>query len=115
WEIPDDPRGALRWSLSRLRPIVDEPGLTRIVATRDTVTFDPLGVEIDFLALRSIATQDLASLPIAQLEALAQAFRGEFLEGINLPDLHDFQSWCLAERENARGLHVRLLSALTER
>lgn len=115
WELPDDPRGALRWSLSRLRPIVDEPGLTRIVATRDTVAFDPLGAEIDFLALRSITAQDLSTLPIAQLGSLAQAFRGEFLEGIDLPDLHDFQSWCLAERENARGFQVRLLSALTER
>ena len=25
WEVPDDPRGALRWSLSKIRPLVDEP------------------------------------------------------------------------------------------
>jgi DNA-binding SARP family transcriptional activator len=27
WDVPDDPRGSLRWSLSRIRPLVDEPGL----------------------------------------------------------------------------------------
>ncbi len=26
WDVPDDPRGALRWSLSKIRPFVDEPG-----------------------------------------------------------------------------------------
>src|SRR6516225_6698241 len=26
WEIPDDPRGALRWSLSKLRALLDRPG-----------------------------------------------------------------------------------------
>ena len=25
WDVPDDPRGALRWSLSKIRPLVDEP------------------------------------------------------------------------------------------
>ncbi len=24
WDLPDDPRGALRWSLSKLRPIVND-------------------------------------------------------------------------------------------
>src|SRR4030095_2267165 len=31
WDVPDDPRGSLRWSLSRLRSVVDEPGCHRIV------------------------------------------------------------------------------------
>jgi len=34
WPLPDDPRGALRWSLTRLRPLVDEPSRRRIVADR---------------------------------------------------------------------------------
>jgi hypothetical protein len=25
WEVSDDPRGPLRWSLSKIRPLVDEP------------------------------------------------------------------------------------------
>ena len=33
WNVPDDPKGALRWSLSRLRQVVDEPGRTRIAAS----------------------------------------------------------------------------------
>src|SRR5262245_23413363 len=37
WDVPDDPRGALRWSLSRLRALVDDSEGLRIVATRETV------------------------------------------------------------------------------
>ena len=34
WDVPNDPRGELRWSLSKLRGIVDEPGCRRVVAVR---------------------------------------------------------------------------------
>ena len=47
WEIPDDPRGSLRWSLSKLRRLVDEPERPRIVADRTTVQFDRAGIEVD--------------------------------------------------------------------
>ena len=32
WDVADDPRGGLRWCLSKLRGLVDEPGHTRVVA-----------------------------------------------------------------------------------
>src|SRR5215475_8591243 len=37
WDVPDDPRASLRWSLSRLRSLVDDPGYERIVADREYV------------------------------------------------------------------------------
>ncbi|HEY5658500.1 MAG TPA: alpha/beta hydrolase, partial [Myxococcota bacterium] len=40
WEIPDDPRGSLRWSLSKLRRLVDDSARTRILADRNQVSFD---------------------------------------------------------------------------
>jgi DNA-binding SARP family transcriptional activator len=30
WDVTDDPRGALRWSLSKLRKQVDDDGATRL-------------------------------------------------------------------------------------
>jgi DNA-binding SARP family transcriptional activator len=48
WEVPDDPRGALRWSLSKLRALVDEPdGAPCIRADRETAAFAPEGVACD--------------------------------------------------------------------
>src|SRR5512145_2814499 len=39
WDVTDDPRAALRWSLSKLRRLVDEKHRPRIVADRDGVSF----------------------------------------------------------------------------
>src|SRR5210317_1029500 len=45
WEVPDDPRGSLRWSLSKIRKLVDEPAVSRIIADRNNVSFDADGME----------------------------------------------------------------------
>lgn len=112
WNIPEDPRGALRWSLSRLRPLVDEPGHPRIQADRESVGFERSGVSIDIVALRASLPADLATVSTEVLRRALGAFHGEFLEGIDLPDLFEFHSWCVAEREEARRLRSRLLAAL---
>jgi DNA-binding SARP family transcriptional activator len=112
WEIPDDPRGALRWSLSRLRGLVDEPARKRIVASRESVSFDAADTDIDLVTLRSRTSKGFLGLPAEELQRLALMFRGEFLEGIDLPDLHDFQAWCLAEREDVRRMQALILATL---
>jgi len=115
WDVADDPRGALRWSLSRLRALVDEPGRPRIRAPRDSVAFEPQGARIDVVALRSRCAAGLDGAPVEELAALASEIRGELLEGLDLGEFLDFQAWCVAEREEARKLHARLLRALVER
>src|SRR5215471_12603524 len=52
WDIPDDPRGSLRWSLSRLRSLVEEPGRERIIADREYVCFDSGGARVDLFEVR---------------------------------------------------------------
>jgi pimeloyl-ACP methyl ester carboxylesterase/DNA-binding SARP family transcriptional activator len=112
WDVPDDPRGALRWSLSRLRPLVDEPGQPRILADRNSVGFERSGTAIDIVTLRAGLPADLATVSVEALHRALTAFRGEFLEGLDLPDCFEFYSWCIAEREEARRLRSRLLLAL---
>ena len=115
WNIPDDPRAALRWSLTHLRPIIDEPDRRRIIADRETVGLDHAHVAVDILSLRNATRQDVDSLSTESLRGALKALEGEFLEGLNLPDCQEFQSWCTAQREDARRLRVRLLSALVTR
>ena len=67
WDVPDDPRGALRWSLSKIRDLIDEPGSTRIVADREIVAFAAGGAEIDLLDLRKLVRRGLKAAPIADL------------------------------------------------
>jgi DNA-binding response OmpR family regulator/DNA-binding SARP family transcriptional activator len=117
WEVPDDPRGALRWSLSKLRALVDGPGGTaRILADRETVAFAAEGVACDLRALRDLAgARSVAHAETARLRAVAEGIAGDFLEGLDLPAQPEFQAWCVAEREDARRMHASLLRALVER
>jgi DNA-binding SARP family transcriptional activator/pimeloyl-ACP methyl ester carboxylesterase len=115
WPIPDDPRAALRWSLSRLRPRLDEPGCRRIIADRETVGLDPASVDVDILSLRRAYRKGIDSISTEALRGAAQALEGEFLEGLDLADCEEFAIWCSAEREETRRLRVRLLAALVAR
>jgi hypothetical protein len=58
WDRPDDPRGALRSSLSRLRAVIDSPARRRIVAADDAVSLDTTRalVQIDTNAVAAHAT-----------------------------------------------------------
>src|SRR5262245_59181069 len=37
WDVPNDPRGELRWCLSKVRSIVDEAGRQRVDTPADTI------------------------------------------------------------------------------
>ncbi len=115
WDIPDDPRAALRSSLSMIRRVVDTPKRKRITAERDTIRFDAQGVDIDLSATRRLLLPGSAIIATEELERAAAAFRGEFAEGAELPNCPDFQAWCVAEREEARRLRATILKMLIER
>jgi pimeloyl-ACP methyl ester carboxylesterase len=114
WDVADDPRGALRWSLSRLR-VLDDEGTPRIRADGEGVAFDPAGARIDALEVREATAGGLDGLPVVRLRELAAMFRGSFLEGLELPDFHDFEAWRVAERGQFRQLHLRILWELVGR
>jgi DNA-binding SARP family transcriptional activator/tetratricopeptide (TPR) repeat protein len=114
WDGPDDPRAALRWSLTKIRPLVDDARATRIVADRDHVTFELRGATTDLASV----SQSMGSVARASLETLrvaASRFRGELLEGLDLPECYRYHEWCIAEREAARRLRGEILGALVER
>lgn len=115
WEVPDDPRGALRWSLSKIRALVDEPGMPRIVADREAIKFDARGARVDVLDLRRASGSALDRMATRDLAEIAGTTAGEFLEGHDLPESHEFHAWCIAEREETRSLRARLLATLVER
>jgi DNA-binding SARP family transcriptional activator/tetratricopeptide (TPR) repeat protein len=115
WELPDDPRGSLRWSLSKLRRLVDDEDRRRILADRSQVSFDSDGVAIDVMALRNLADEGLDHASIEALEETASRYQGNFLEGLELTHLYGFHAWCVAERELVVRAQARVLQALIGR
>ena len=115
WEIPDDPRGSLRWSLSKLRRLVDDDARERIVADRLAVRFDLSDVAVDTAELAALAQGNLAATPLETLEDAAARYCGTPLEGLELPAFHDYSAWHIGEREHATANQLRVLDALIER
>lgn len=115
WDVTDDPRAALRWSLSKLRALVDEPGVTRLVTDGGSVGFQLAGARVDLFTVRQHLASNSPPQTTEQLEQLATEFRGEFLDGLELPDFQEFQVWCAAMRGEARSLHAQVLQTLIER
>ena len=113
WDVPDDPRGALRWSLSKIRPLVDDPGCPRLVADRQRVELRTEGVEVDFFAARSCPEAGAARPD--DLALAASLFRGPLLADLDLSANSEFHSWLLSLREDARMLQAQILRALMVR
>lgn len=114
WDVADDPRGALRWSLSRLRALDDE-GARRIQADRHEVAFHAAGARVDALEVRAATAGGLAGVSVEGLRELVAMFRGGFLDDVELPEFGEFQAWRVAEREQFRKLHLQLLRELVGR
>ncbi len=115
WDVADDPRAALRWCLTKLRDVFDETAATRIAATRDTVAIVPELVRVDALELRAASAKGLSTLDPAGLERIAALVRGEFLEGLDLTDFHEFHAWLVSARAEAHRLHAAVLRELIAR
>lgn len=115
WEVPDDPRGSLRWSLSKLRGVLEDEGRVHIIADRTHVAFDAGDLFVDSLALQALAGSDLAQASTETLEAAAARYSGSFLEGLEFSAFHDFHSWCIAERDRAARAQAAVLQALVAR
>ena len=110
WDLPSDPRGELRWCLSKVRAVLDEPDRLRVLAQGDTVAVDLADCSVDARELLQAVQQGVASLPTAELHAVAAlAGRGEFLEGLEVPRSPAFTDWLLAQRRHLRAAHALVL------
>lgn len=113
WDGPDDPRAALRWSLTKLRPIVNDGLTVRLNADREHVQFTARAAEVDVIRAFELAKEGLAAQRVKSLEgAVALLARGEFLDGLDLPRCYRFHHWCMTERERVVGLRREVLGAL---
>lgn len=112
WDLPDDPKAALRWSLSKLRKVVDGPLQARIVSDRERVAFDADSVSIDIVQAHARLRNDFDTLSVPELEELAQVLDAVPLDGLDNAGDAAFQSWLTALREDTLAARARVLSLL---
>src|SRR5262245_12171972 len=68
WDVPNDPRGELRWSLSKLRGLVDDEQRRRVVTIdSDRIALDLSDCSVDALEIDRIAKDGLERLSTDEL------------------------------------------------
>ena len=115
WEGPDDPRAALRWSLTKIRAVLDDEHAQRLVADHERARLEDSDVDVDLLAIHRELGSSPARATTETLKRAAERFGGEFLDGLDLPECYRYHEWWTAERESIRTLRVTVLSNLVDR
>lgn len=112
WDVPNDPRGELRWCLSKLRGLLDEAGRARVVTADDKVSLDLTGCTVDVVAVSAAVAMGLEKLEPERLAELSAVFTGDFLAGLEVDRCPDFAAWLMAQRRRFRAWHVAVLEHL---
>jgi len=112
WDVPNDPRGELRWCLSKIRGLVDEKGRKRVITDGGTMRLDLTDCFVDTLEVTRAPQHGIQKLGVERQRALAAHFAGELLEGLEIARSPMFDAWITAERRRFRGIQTVVLENL---
>jgi DNA-binding SARP family transcriptional activator/TolB-like protein len=115
WDVPNDPRGELRWCLSRLRSVINSEDYERISTVGDTIALNLSDCELDVTSVTQAIQGNLSDLPVEELHRLHEKFRGEFAEGLEIDRNPEFAVWLGAQRRCYRDMHIAVLKLLVSR
>jgi DNA-binding SARP family transcriptional activator/TolB-like protein/Flp pilus assembly protein TadD len=115
WDAPNDPRGELRWCLSKLRNILDEPHRSRVRTSDDRVALDLSGCPVDAIEVASATETGLKSIDLGRLRSLSGLFISDFLEGLDIDRSPNFSTWLMAQRRRFSACHAAILEQLAVR
>jgi DNA-binding SARP family transcriptional activator len=114
WDVAQDPRGELRWCLSKIRSLIDDPDHSRVKTQADTIELDLSGCVVDAVEIGSAVAQGIEALSADQLTRLSAMFAGEFLDGLEMDRSPVFETWLTAERRRFHGCHAAVLEHLVK-
>jgi len=115
WDAPVDPRGELRWCLSKVRTLVNDRGRARVVTDGDTIALDLSDCFVDALEVARAAGQGIEKLAVERQRRLAALFEGDFLDGLAMDRSPVFEGWLTAQRRRFRACHIALLEQLAKK
>lgn len=100
-------RDSLRQSLAALRQAFRQVELDPVTSDRDSVSFDPNGIEIDVITFERLAGDSRTHTQAAAL------YRGALLDGID-GVTQEFETWRRPERERLASIAVHLVEQIAQ-
>ncbi len=105
----EDPRGALRWVISRLRAAVKDRQRELLISEGGQLLLSgPVSTDLDRLEV--LVGGEAAE--VAELVSFGRSLDGGFLDGLELDGHPEFEAWRLAEGARCQELHKSLLRRL---
>lgn len=104
-----DPKGGLRWVISRLRAAVDQ---ALVEATSSTVALGGGGHVLDAARLEQPLR---ANATVEDMDGLVRLVRGEFLADLSVTRCSGYEAWRLARQVALNNRHAELLTELVRR
>jgi pimeloyl-ACP methyl ester carboxylesterase/DNA-binding SARP family transcriptional activator len=109
WESSNDPKGALRWSLSQLRKVEEQAGVGFIEADRERVSIRS-DILLSDLAELYTASQN-ENWPEEDIDPFLDMAKEDLLGGLDLPNLGDYTVWLRTAREKASEMYISVIRA----
>jgi len=100
-------RDSLRQSVAALRQAFRQIGLDPVTSDRDSVSFDPNGIEIDVTTFERLAGDGRTHTQAAAL------YRGALLDGID-GVTQEFEAWRRPERERLASIAVHVVEQIAQ-
>ncbi|HKO51294.1 MAG TPA: hypothetical protein VJV79_26475, partial [Polyangiaceae bacterium] len=103
WDGPNDPRGELRWCLSKLRTLVDDEQRPRLLGRGNAlIALDLSGAFVDALEAERMIAQGVTTVAIDRLVEVLNWFRGDLLEGLEVDGGPELTTWLSSRRQRFR-------------
>src|SRR5277367_296297 len=116
WDVPNDPRGELRWCLSKLRTLLDDPDRRRVQTTgHGPVSLDLSDCLVDAVEIERVVKAGASRATTERLSEVCDLFSGELLEGVEIDGNPEFAGWLIAQRQRYREMNLALLRDLVSR
>lgn len=115
WESAADPRAALRWSLSKLRPLLETPSGQALQADAHWIALDPALVAVDALEAKALLEYSATSIADARLSAIEAALAEGYPTDLDLAIGNRYPLWIEGEREAMRRMHRLVLDEQSSR
>ena len=115
WSSVADPRAALRWSLTQLRPLLDTPLGQALQADAHSIALDPALLAVDVWEAKALLKPDVMDATDARLQQLEEALATGYAVDLELTTSHRYGLWLEGERETVRRIHRRVLDEQSAR
>jgi TolB-like protein len=113
-EAANDPRGELRWCLSKLRALLADSTGNIVSASGDAVALQLDALLVDAQEVASAMERGVERLSLEQLQALSELYRGELLEGLVIERCPEFNLWLTGQQSRYAAIRTALLQRVVE-